>query len=61
MAYPLHAGDVQISHVHNLALCNEIGERLAIQMGQMAVEMPPHLVMLMKQLCDDSSDPIQIH
>jgi hypothetical protein len=59
MTCPPHRGDVQISHLHNLALCTEIGERLGIQMGQMAVGMPPHLVMLVKQLCDESSEPIR--
>jgi len=59
MTYPPHQGGVQISHVHNLALCTEIGERLSIRMGQLPVAMPPHLVMLMKRLCDGGSEPIQ--
>jgi hypothetical protein len=59
MTYPPHPGDVQISHVHNLALCNEIGERLAIRMGPTVAGMPLNLAMLMKRLCDESSEPIQ--
>ena len=55
MTYLPHQGDVQISHVHNLALCNEIGERLGIRIGQMPVEMPPHLAMLMERLCNGNS------
>ena len=35
MTYPPPQGHVQISHVHNLALCKEIGERLGISMGEM--------------------------
>jgi hypothetical protein len=58
MACPPHQGDVQISHVHNLALCTEIGERLSIRMDQMLIGMPPHLVVLMKRLCDGNSEPI---
>jgi len=60
MTYPPHQGDVQISHVHNLALCNEIGERLSIRMGLMPVGVPPHLVMLVKRLCEEeNSEPPQ--
>ena len=28
MTYPAHEGDGQISRVHSVALCKEIGERL---------------------------------
>jgi hypothetical protein len=59
MTHSRHQGDVQISHAHNFALCNEIGERLSIRMGQMPIGMPPHLVMLVKRLCDENSEPIQ--
>jgi len=59
MTYPSHQADVQISHVHNLALCHEIGERLGIRMGQMPVGMPPHLEKLIRRLCDEDSEPIQ--
>ena len=57
MTYPPHQGDVQISHVHNLALCNEIGERLGIRMDLTTVGMSPHLVMLVKRLCEENSEP----
>ena len=59
MTYLPHRGDVQISHVHNLALCKEIGERLGISMGQMSIEMPPHLMMLIKRLRDENSRSVQ--
>jgi hypothetical protein len=42
-----------------LALCKEIGERLGISMGQMSIEMPPHLMMLMKRLRDENSRSVQ--
>ena len=61
MTYPPHQDDVQISHVHNLALCKEIGERLGISMGQMPIGMPSHLMMLMKRLRDENSKSIQTH
>jgi hypothetical protein len=56
-----HQGNVQISHVHNLALCKEIGERLSIRMDQTFVGMPPQLVMLMRRLNDENPEPIQVY
>jgi hypothetical protein len=53
-------GHILISHVHNAALCREIGERLRISMGQTPVGMPPRLTALMKQLRDESSKPIRM-
>ena len=49
MIYPAHEGDVQISHVHNAALREEIGERLVISLVQKPVGMPPNLMVLMRQ------------
>ena len=51
---PPHQGDVQISHAHNVALRKEIGEMLAISMGQKPVGMPPRLMMLMDRLRDEN-------
>ena len=59
MIHPSHQGDIQIGHVHNLALRNEIGERLSIRMGQTPLGMPPRLVILMGRLCDENSEPIE--
>jgi len=59
MTYPPHQGDVQISRVHNLALCNEIGERLGMRMDLVPVGMPPHLVMLVKRLREENWEPPQ--
>lgn len=56
MSYAPHRGDVQISYVHNLALCREIGERLGISMGGMPMEVPPHLMRLMNRLREESSN-----
>ena len=50
MTYPAHEGDVQISRVHNLALCREIGERLGISLRQRPVGMPLNLMRLMEKL-----------
>lgn len=52
--------DVRISHVHNTALCREIGDRLAICLGGKPAEMPPHLVALVnlvRQLFNERADP----
>ena len=59
MIHPSHQGDIQIGHVHNLALRNEISERLSIRMGQMPFPMPPQLMMLMGRLCGENSEPTQ--
>jgi hypothetical protein len=56
MIYPTHQGDVQISHIHNAALSREIGERLVISLSQNPVEMPPRLLMLMRQLRDETPE-----
>jgi hypothetical protein len=53
MMDPATRGDVQIDHVHSAALCREIGERLAVGLGNELVEMPPHLIMLMDRLRDE--------
>ena len=58
MIYPAHQGDVQISHVHNAALREEISERLVISLGQRPVGMPPHLMVLMRQLRDEPPKPV---
>ena len=58
MIYPAHQGDVQISHVHNAALREEISERLAISLGQRPAGMPPHLMALMRQLRDEARKPV---
>ena len=53
MTYSVPQGDGQISRVHSLALRTEIGERLRTSLDQGLVEMPPHLLMLMKRLRDE--------
>lgn len=58
MIYPAHQGDVQISHVHNAALREEISERLVISLGQRPVGMPPHLRVLMRQLRDETPETV---
>jgi hypothetical protein len=58
MIYPAHEGDVQISHVHNAALREEIGERLVISLVQKPVGMPPNLTVLMRQLRDQNPKPV---
>jgi hypothetical protein len=58
MIDPALREEVQIDHVHNAALCREIGERLAIGLGNEPVGMPPHLMMLMNRLRDEPSNPV---
>ena len=43
----------QISGVNSIAIRKEIGERLRTSLDQTSVEMPPHLLLLMKGLQDE--------
>jgi hypothetical protein len=45
--------NVQINHIHSIALRKEIGERLRTSLDQTSIEMPPHLLLLMKGLHDE--------
>jgi hypothetical protein len=45
-----HQNDVQIDRVHSGAVSKEMGERLSAALGPQSVELPPHLLSLMKQL-----------
>jgi hypothetical protein len=58
MIHPAHQGDVQISDVDNAALCKEISERLVNSLGPKPFEMPPHLMVLMRQLRDEPPKPV---
>jgi hypothetical protein len=58
MIYPVHQGGIQIDHVHNTALCSEIGERLVIALGQKPTTMPLHLMLLMSRLRDASPEHV---
>jgi hypothetical protein len=52
MTNPSHEGDSQISRVHSMAICREIGDRLGTSLLQKPVRMSPHLIALMKRLRD---------
>jgi hypothetical protein len=45
-----HQNDVQIDRVHSGAVSKEMGERLSAALGSQSVELPPHLLSMMKQL-----------
>ncbi len=47
-----HQGDGQISRVNNLALRQEVGERLRYSLDLDIGEMPLHLLLLMERLSD---------
>jgi hypothetical protein len=47
--FPLQA-DGPINHVHSVAICNEIGDRLRDRLDERPVEIPAHLRLLMKRL-----------
>jgi hypothetical protein len=49
MTYSAPEGDGRISHVHSMALCTEIGERLRTE-AQRSSDLPPSLQMLMDRL-----------
>ena len=53
MTHSAQRDDVEISRLHNVAICKEIGEQLAICMQPKASGMPPHLMMLMRRLRDE--------
>jgi hypothetical protein len=42
-----------ICHVHSLAICNEIGERLCAKLARDPGVLPPFLVTLMTRLGDE--------
>jgi hypothetical protein len=42
-------GDVQIGRAHNLALCQEIGERLRFDLDADPADTPVHLVQMMER------------
>jgi hypothetical protein len=52
MTYSAQQGEVEISRLHNVAICKEISERLAVGMKLTPSGMPPHLTMLMRRLRD---------
>ena len=58
MTYSAQRGDVEISRLHNVAIRKEISERLAIGMKPKPSGMPPHLMMLVRQLRDEPLSPL---
>jgi hypothetical protein len=52
MTYPAH---VQISRVHCVAICKEIGERLRIRLNFEPVRLSSQLLKLMERLRDHRS------
>jgi hypothetical protein len=56
MTHSVQQRDVEVSRLHNLAIRKEIGERLAIGMKPKPSAMPSHLMMLARQLCDETSN-----
>jgi hypothetical protein len=49
--------DGRVSHVHSLALCTEIGERLRMSPAWQPVALPPSLLALMSRLRDEPASP----
>jgi hypothetical protein len=58
MTHSAQQGDVEISRLHNVAICKEISERLAIGMKLKPAGMPPHLMMLMRRLRAEPLSPL---
>jgi hypothetical protein len=60
MTHPVQESSVQISRVHQAAICKEIGERLRTCLD-LPDRLPPRLLGLMEQLRDEparnSADP----
>ena len=61
MTYSAQRGDVEISRPHNVAICKEIGERLAIGMKPKPSGIPPHLMMLVRRLRDEPLSPLPLN
>ncbi len=57
MTYSAQQGGVEISRLHNVAICKEISERLAIVMKPKPSGIPPHLMMLVRRLRDEPLSP----
>jgi hypothetical protein len=53
MTYSAQQSGVEISRLHNVAICKEISERLAIGMKPNRSGIPPHLMMLVRRLRDE--------
>jgi hypothetical protein len=47
---PVHQNEVQITHVHSSAVCEEIGERISAALGPQSNVLSPRLLALIKQL-----------
>ena len=58
MTYSARQGEVEISRLHNVAICKEISERLAVGMKLTPSGMPPHLIMLTRRLRDKPLSPL---
>jgi hypothetical protein len=54
-------GDVEISRLHNVAICKEISERLVVGMKPDPPGMPPHLIMLMRRLRGKPLSPLFVY
>jgi len=52
MTHPAHESSVQISHVHQAAICKEIGEGLRACLD-LPVRLSPQLTELMERLRND--------
>jgi hypothetical protein len=53
MTYSAPEADGPLCHVHSLALCTEIGERLRTDLTRQSVALPPALLTLMARLRDE--------
>ena len=47
-----NAADIRIDHIHSRAICDEIGERLRETLRREALELPPHLQLLVDRLAE---------
>ena len=42
--------DIHLDHFHSSAVCREIGERLAMDLGPPSQDLPPRLLALLERL-----------
>jgi hypothetical protein len=47
----------KLDHIHSRAICDEIGERLRIVLRREALEIPPHLVVLIDKFAEVDRAP----
>ena len=57
MTSPAVRNDIQIDHVSSAAICEEIGDRLCINLPGEPDRLPQHMMMLVEQMAQNDCAP----